>query len=387
MKNIKYDKYICDIFITKKLKINNNQIKKLYKYNNIRNYLLNRFDDPENNFSVIIWRIYYKIENRTTCEICNSYTDFDKKNQKYKRFCSIKCSRQSESVKEQYRKTCLEKYGCTNPLHNKEIKEKYVKKWIEKYGYDNPMKSSIIKEKSKQTCLERYGVEYSFQSDNNKIKSKETKLKKYGDEHFINLEKREQTCLEKYGVKHIVQTNLFKEKYKQTCLEKYGVDNYLKTEENIKRSHSNEAINKCNETKKKNGTLNSSKIELKSYDLLKQKYPDVIHQYKDNIRYPFNCDFYIPSLDLFIECQYGQFHHHRPYFGTEEDLKDIEILKENAERRRKETKKEKSRYDNELETWVIRDVNKRNIAKQNNLNYKEFWSILELNKWLEDYEV
>ena len=35
-----------------------------------------------------------------------------------------------------------------------------------------------------------------------------------------------------------------------------------------------------------------------------------------------------------------------------------------------------------LYTWTIRDVNKRNIAKQNNLNYIEFWNINELKEWL-----
>ena len=31
-------------------------------------------------------------------------------------------------------------------------------------------------------------------------------------------------------------------------------------------------------------------------------------------------------------------------------------------------------YQNAINTWTIRDVNKRNIAKQNNLNYLEIFS-------------
>ena len=38
-----------------------------------------------------------------------------------------------------------------------------------------------------------------------------------------------------------------------------------------------------------------------------------------------------------------------------------------------------SYYDNAITTWTIRDVNKRNIAKQNNLNFIEIWNIEELN--------
>ena len=39
-------------------------------------------------------------------------------------------------------------------------------------------------------------------------------------------------------------------------------------------------------------------------------------------------------------------------------------------------------YDNAISTWTIRDVNKRKIAKENKLNWIEFFSILELNEWL-----
>ena len=39
-------------------------------------------------------------------------------------------------------------------------------------------------------------------------------------------------------------------------------------------------------------------------------------------------------------------------------------------------------YDNAITTWTIRDINKRKIAKENNLNYIEFWNINELKDWL-----
>ena len=56
---------------------------------------------------------------------------------------------------------------------------------------------------------------------------------------------------------------------------------------------------------------------------LKERYPDVITQYKDD-RYPFACDFYIPSLDLFIECNYHWTHGGKPYEGTEDDKQIVE---------------------------------------------------------------
>lgn len=52
---------------------------------------------------------------------------------------------------------------------------------------------------------------------------------------------------------------------------------------------------------KKNGTYKKSKKEDECYELLIKKYDNVIRQYRDENRYPFNCDFYIPNEDLFIE--------------------------------------------------------------------------------------
>ena len=39
-------------------------------------------------------------------------------------------------------------------------------------------------------------------------------------------------------------------------------------------------------------------------------------------------------------------------------------------------------HNNAINTWTIRDVKKRNIAKQNNLNYLEIFSI-KLNECIE----
>lgn len=50
----------------------------------------------------------------------------------------------------------------------------------------------------------------------------------------------------------------------------------------------------------KNHSFSHSKPEKVILGFLKNEYPDTIYQYKEK-RYPFKCDFYIPSKDLFIE--------------------------------------------------------------------------------------
>ena len=78
--------------------------------------------------------------------------------------------------------------------------------------------------------------------------------------------------------------------------------------------------------------------------------------------YPYNCDFYIKSLDLYIELQGTWVHGSEPYNPENpEHIKIVEFWKS------KNTKF----YNKAIEIWTIRDVEKRKIASENNLNYIE----------------
>lgn len=133
-------------------------------------------------------------------------------------------------------------------------------------------------------------------------------------------------------------------------------------------------INNIKLKKKKNSFLgHTSKAELLSKQLLEEKFNSIEHQYKSS-EYPFVCDFYIPSLNLYIECNYFWTHGGFPYKETEQRCID----KLNSWK-----SKNTEFYNSAIETWTIRDINKRNIAKQNNLNFIEFWSVQELKDWLD----
>ena len=49
----------------------------------------------------------------------------------------------------------------------------------------------------------------------------------------------------------------------------------------------------------------------------------------------------------------------------------------------KEKSKKHPFYNNAIETWTKRDVNKRNKAKENNLNYKEVWTLEEGKEFID----
>ena len=143
------------------------------------------------------------------------------------------------------------------------------------------------------------------------------------------------------------------------------------------------AVERCAETKRRNGTFNTSKPEQATYEMLIKVFgaDNVIRQYKNDSRYPFSADFYIKSLDLFIECNYSWTHKGRWFnLNSSEDRKEAEEMYQRYE------KTGKRYYKNAADTWTIRDVKKHTIALQNNLKYLVFWNLEEamnydFSKW------
>lgn len=135
------------------------------------------------------------------------------------------------------------------------------------------------------------------------------------------------------------------------------------------------------ETMKRNKSYRHSAPEDASYELLIQKYPDTIRQYFDKERYPFKADFYIPSLDLFIECHYSEFHQFEPF-----NPDNAEHQQRLQELRNKALQKQgKSRYDKMIYTWTDLDVRKRQCAIDNKLNWLAFYSIDDVENFLKSF--
>jgi len=173
------------------------------------------------------------------------------------KFYCIKC----KGIKTE--KTCLDKYGVSNPMKNDNVKNKIkqnnldkygvehtlqldfvkdkIKKTnIERYGFENPFSNDDIKEKIKKTNIENLGCEYSSQSKDVQDKIKESNLNKFGFTSYSKTDdyrkKVKETSLIKYGVDHYSKTGEYKNLTKETCLYKYGVDHYSKTEESKKNT-------------------------------------------------------------------------------------------------------------------------------------------------------
>jgi hypothetical protein len=122
----------------------------------------------------------------------------------YKKWCSNKCSSNSEEIKQKLKKTSLEKWGVEHYSKTDEYVEKVKKTSLERFGVDNYAKTDEFLEKSKGTFLTKWGVD-SF-----------TKTSEY-------LEKSKKTSLKNWGVEFPIQSNIIKERIKNSNIKKYGV--------------------------------------------------------------------------------------------------------------------------------------------------------------------
>ena len=406
------DQIILDYFIKSNGHINVQRLTNISQ--EYKEYLDNRYTDSQS-LRETIKRIQYNIEVRPVCVICGKPVKFlnGKKNQLFNKTCckehanmldSITVKKvlkdiysdvdKKQEINNKIRETCLLKYGDEH--YSNRIKAKET--CLQRYGVTSPLKSEIFKQKSKDTCLQKYGVEYTGQIPEKIEKTHKACLEKYGVDSVFKVQKfRNQsldTCIKKYAsdeddinsIVNIGQLKYVKDKIKNTCLEKYGVENPMQTQyyKNLISSilSSNEIQEKIYNTKLLNNSFNISYQEDVCFDLLKEKYSDCIRQYKSEL-YPFNCDFYIPSLDLYIEYNGSHYHHYHPFdINDDNDIDELNRLKEKAENSNAHKNGKKSQYDNIIYTWTILDLKKRNIAQQNNLNYIEFWNINEVKEWI-----
>ena len=165
------------------------------------------------------------------CDSCSIYFKTEKgKNTCLERY-GVTTTLKNKDVIEKIKNTLFKKYGVTSPLQSLEIKEKFKNTCLEKYGVKNPTLNNEIQEKVKNTCLQKYGCNNPFQSSDIKDKIKAYNKDKYGFECNSKSQelkdKYKDTCLKKYGVDSHTKLDSVKDKIKQTNILKYGCENVM----------------------------------------------------------------------------------------------------------------------------------------------------------------
>lgn len=267
-------------------------------------------------FKQKLWHFLNDVYEIPTCLICNNPVSFlTRKGQwGYSTYCSGSCAMQDNDVKQKLNDTKEERYG--NRKYNNSEKQK------ETLSYKDENFWTKRTEKSIETRQSKNGGNYFSQDSLNKIK--DTTRKNWGEDCFARTSK-----------------------YREI----------------IKNKH-DEIQDKQFQTKSKNNSFNKSKIENDFEDFLNNIGIPYIHQYKSEI-YPYVCDFYIPTINLYIEIQGNWTHGLHPFNPNDSD--DIDKLN---------TWKEKNTkyYNQAIYVWTDLDIRKRTCAISNNLNYLEIFS-------------
>lgn len=168
-------------------------------------------------------------------------------------------------------------------------------------------------------------------------------------------EKNKNTNLERYGVKHNWNNGPLREHCKETMIERYGVDHNWKSSE--LRSKENFKIS-----------------ELEQYFINKLKLYKINYKYRyyGNDIYPYECDFYLPESNTFIEIHGTAFHDDHIFNPTsEEDIKNLEYYK---------SRTDSSWYQSKVRIW-LKDKEKYDFAIKNKLNLIILWNRYDIDNY------
>ena len=324
--------------------LNPNHCREIYikiHYKEFHQYLISNYPE-ELSFGERLYWFYNNINDYPKCKNCGKRTKFINALYGYNEYCCVKCSNSSKEKITQIKQTNQIKFGGNAPACSKDV---------------------VLK--MKQTNLERYGDE----NFNNRTKANKTLLERYngvGNGSEILKAKQKKTMIDKYGKENPMFIDNIKDKVRSNNMKKYGVE-WVTQDKNV--------LDKINTTKRKNKTFSTSKIEKQFEAYLKENNINYKTQYKSEL-YPFNCDFYFPDNDLYLEIQGSWTHGYRQFnpSNTDDQLQLLEWQSKNNEF-----------YNSAIKTWTVRDVRKRETAKKNNLNYLEVFTT-NINVLIDEYE-
>jgi hypothetical protein len=277
---------------------------------------------------------HLKKDDEGICKVCGKETEFVHIQKGYKNCCSRECVK--TYTYSRTRAGNLKKYGVENPYQRSEVKQKIKETNNALYGVDAPMQNNDVKKKSRETMarlygakttlessqlrervaatnIERYGTEHAAHSDIVQSKIKETNLNRYGNENPMGnvdiREKRRKTMIKRYGTEHALRVKNFRDSAiinnRSTLLKKYGVDHNMHIPEVFDKYQRS-----CYTTSiyKNTDIIYQASYELDFLERYYDKYTDV--RRADPIKYEYHStskiyypDFYIPSLNLIIECK------------------------------------------------------------------------------------
>lgn len=303
---------------------------------------------------------------------------------------------------------------------------------LDKHGVANPFELEAVQKQAAETREERYGAAYTLASGSSLAegarakaaeKMDETVAKRVAtrarnhppkpkresqprrpltsDEIAARSAKARYTSILRYGVPHPSQRPEFRERAskwmrdhaeevavlrQEAYFEKYGVGHPVVSEDRravLSVRMSDPAYQRhLVEVRRERGTLATSFPEEHFYALLVERFgsDDVVRQHRDDVRYPFSCDFYIPSRDLFVELN-GSWTHGGHWCDSDRAVDAKKLAKWQSK-----VDDGSAYYANAIYVWTDLDARKRESARKHSLNYVVLWDgsegLLDAHLWL-----
>lgn len=316
--------------------------------------------------------IQNQIKEEPKCYICNEKAPYEYRAHKYKDHC-IKCKYIDRSNRQ--------KSGIINPIWNKGLTKETsdtVKRIGEAVSLRKKGQPLTENEYAHITGLLAELARTTPHTEERKAKSRATCQKNHGVNSYLEIVQPlgVKAIFEKYGMAFPATQqykdlhDLIQEKTIKTNNEKYGTDSPMQNED---------VKTKVFKKKKANKTFKTSKVEKRAIKMLMIKRLEVFTQYKNKKEYSFNCDIYLPKDNLYIELNYHWTHGNEPF--NENNKNHIEIKDKWI------TKNKTSVTDyflNAVNTWTVRDVNKKKYADK--LNFKIFYNEDDFNNFFESLD-
>lgn len=258
-------------------------------------------------------------------------------------------------------------YGLVKPRNLSHKWNKVTCK--ELYGDENYNNT----QQNRLTCLERYGVDNQFKRTQFIIDSH---IKAFGATEPNQVQQYNEKIRESWHNKSKEELYNIRLKREASCLKSLGVKSPMQNTEVAKKNASVPGkYDRVWETKKKNKTTNTSKPEDVFNEFLINLFgeDDIKRNYKSD-KYPFHCDFYIKSIDTYIELNLFWTHMGHPFSNSLEDLRLLESL---------EQKSNNNQYTSAIKVWTVTDPLKMSIAKENKLNYYYAYDKNQINLIME----
>lgn len=215
-----------------------------------------------------------------------------------------------------------------------------------------------------------------------KLKMKQIWDNKSDEEKILRNEKISKTWKNKTSEELDIKRKKFQETWKNKSEEE--LEEFIETMRSVRINKSDDELKAWNdnilESKRKNGSFNKSEPEEIMFKELVKIFgeDDIIRQYKE-VRYPFACDFYIKSLDLFIELN-ASWTHGKHWFdkNNDKDVKKLELWKKKSDK--------SDFYKNAVTVWSEKDLEKKSYLEK--LEHKVFWDndLKDFCNWIENID-